>query len=111
MIKTKSILEKKAESDGTRICIMRYVRDFYDYDEWLRELAPSAELLNDSRKKKISWNEYEERYLKEMQNKEGLIRKLKERSDSGELITLLCWEKDDKFCHRRLLKDLIEGIQ
>ena len=49
------------------------------------------------------------RYLKEMEDKKELVKVLKGRSDGGEVITLLCWEKDDKFCHRRLLKDLIEN--
>jgi len=110
MIKIKSILEKKADSDGTRICIMRYVKDFYEYDEWLKDLAPSSELLNDSRKNKISWNEYEARYRKEMEKRKEMIKTLKERSDRGETITLLCWEKDDKTCHRRLLKQIIENL-
>ena len=109
MIKTKSILDKKTEGDGVRICVMRFVKDFYDYDEWLRELAPSIGLLNDYRKRKIDWSEYERRYFREMESKKELIKKLRKRSDDGEVISLLCWEKDDRFCHRRLLKDLIEN--
>ena len=108
MIKTKSVLDKKSSNDGTRICVMRFVKKFYDYDKWLRDLAPSIELLNDYRKKKIDWSEYEKRYLKEMEANKELIKKLRERSDKGEIITLLCWERDDGFCHRRLLKDLME---
>lgn len=108
MIKTKSILDNRSKDDGARICVMRFVRDFYDYDEWLRDLAPSIGLLNDYRKRKIGWSEYERRYLKEMENKKELIKELRKRSDGGELISLLCWEKDDRFCHRRLLKNLIE---
>ena len=109
MIKIKSILDKKSEDDGVRICVMRFVKSFYDYDEWLRDLAPSIELLNDYRNKKIDWSEYEKRYLKEMESKKELISELKKRSDNGEVISLLCWEKDDRFCHRRLLKNLIEN--
>jgi uncharacterized protein YeaO (DUF488 family) len=109
MIKVKSILDKKNKDDGVRICVMRFVKNFYDYDEWLRDLAPSIELLNDYRNKKIDWSEYEKRYLKEMEGKKELIRKLKKRSDEGEMVSLLCWEKDDRFCHRRLLKGLIEN--
>ena len=109
MIKIRSILDKKSEDDGIRICVMRFVKSFYDYDEWLKELAPSIELLNGYRDKKIDWNEYEKRYLREMEDKEGLIKELKNRSDEGEVITLLCWEKDDRYCHRRLLKNLIEN--
>ena len=51
MIKVKSILDKRNEDDGVRICVMRFVKSFYNYDEWLRDLAPSVELLNDYRKK------------------------------------------------------------
>ena len=109
MIKIKSVLDKKSKDDGVRMCVMRFVKSFYDYDEWLRELAPSVELLNDYRKKKIDWSEYERRYLKEMEDKKELIKELKKRSDKGEVISLLCWEKDDSFCHRRLLKSLIEN--
>jgi len=106
VIKTKSILAKKSEDDGVRICVMRFVKSFYAYDEWLRDLAPSIELLNDYRNNK-DWYDYECRYFKEMENKKDLIKELKTRSDS-EVITLLCWEKNDDFCHRRLLKELIE---
>jgi len=81
MIKTKSIFEKKSMSDGARICVMRWVKTSYDYDKWQKALAPSAKLLNDYRDKKINWNEYEIRYLKEMENQKELIKELKERSD------------------------------
>ena len=53
MIRMKSILDKKSEDDGVRVCVMRFVKSFYDYDEWLRDLAPSIELLNDYRKRNI----------------------------------------------------------
>jgi len=109
MIKTKSILAKKSEDDGIRVCVMRFVKKFYNYDEWLISLAPSIGLLNDYRYKKIDWNEYEKRYIKEMESNEFLIKELKLKSDEGTIITLLCWEKNDKFCHRRLLKGLIES--
>ena len=109
MIKVKSILDKKSKDDGLRICVMRFVKSFYNYNEWLRELAPSVELLNDYRNKKINWSEYKQRYLKEMEDRKEIIKELKKRSDEGEVITLLCWEKDDRFCHRRLLKYLIEN--
>ena len=109
MIETKSILEKKSVEDGTRVCVMRFTKPFHDYDEWIRELAPSPKLLDKSRSGKISWEEYKEQYLSEMEDQKTLIQELKNRSDAGEIITLLCWEKDDKHCHRRLLKELILG--
>ncbi len=108
MIKIKSILDKKSKEDGLRICVMRFVKNFYDYDEWIKELAPSIGLLNDYRNRKIDWSEYEKRYINEMGDKKQLVKELKNKS-KFEVITLLCWERDDRFCHRRLLKKLIEN--
>lgn len=110
MIKIKSILDKKNRDDGTRICVMRWIKNFYDYDEWIQELAPSSKLLKLYQEKIIDWFEFKNRYILEMakENKRILIQKLKERHISGEKITLLCWEKKALFCHRRLLKNLIE---
>jgi uncharacterized protein YeaO (DUF488 family) len=110
VIRTKSILGNRCREDGVRVCVMRFVRDSYDYDEWIRDLAPSIALLNDYRDKRIDWDEYEKRYMREMEGRKELIQELKKRSDSGEVISLLCWEWDDRFCHRRLLKKLIDGI-
>ena len=39
-IKSKSMFEKESEEDGFRICVMRFVRDYYRYDLWLRDSAP-----------------------------------------------------------------------
>jgi uncharacterized protein YeaO (DUF488 family) len=109
-IKTKSIFEEVSGDDGFRICIMRFVRNYYKFDLWLKDLAPSIELLNDWKDKKISWEEYEERYLKEIKGKKDAVRKLVQLVKQKKVVTLLCCEKDDKFCHRRLLKEYILGL-
>lgn len=107
MIKTKSIFEKETSDDGFRVCVMRFVRDYYRFDWWLRDLAPSIELLNDWKNRKVSWEEYEERYLEEMRGKEGAVKRLVEVIREKKVVTLLCAEKDDRFCHRRLLKEYL----
>lgn len=108
MIKTKSIFERINEEDGYRICIMRFVRDYYKYDLWLRDLAPNIELLNDWKNKKISWEEYEERYLNEIKGKKEVVKKLMGLVKKKKVVTLLCAEKEDKYCHRRLLKEYLD---
>jgi len=114
MIKTKSVYKDKIEStDGVRILVMRrwcrpLSREKAKIDEWLKELGPSPELLTDWNKKVIGWPEYEKRYLKEMEAQTNLIRNLSERAKE-ETITLLCTERTDEQCHRRLLKELIEN--
>ncbi len=109
IIKSKSIFEKESGDDGYRICVMRFVKDYYRYDLWLRDLAPSIELLNDYRNKKINWEEYEERYLKEIEEKKEVLKRLLDLIKEKKVVTLLCAEKEDRFCHRRLLKEYIEN--
>lgn len=76
-------------------------------DEWHKELAPSKELLSDWNNGKVSWQEYEQRYSKEMDAQEKIIKEIATRAKT-ETITLLCKEETDEHCHRRLLKRLIE---
>jgi len=109
-VRSKSIFEKETSDDGFRVCVMRFVKDYYKYDLWLRELAPSIELLNDYKNRKISWEEYEERYLKEIEKRKGPINKLIGLVKEKGVLTLLCAEKEDKYCHRRLLKEYLETL-
>lgn len=89
---------------------MRFIRDNYKYDLWLKDLAPSIGLLNDWKGKRISWEEYEERYSKEIKGKKDAVRKLIQLVKQKKVVTLLCCERDDRFCHRRLLKEYIENV-
>lgn len=110
IIKSKSVFEKENIEDGYRICVMRFVRSYYSYALWLRDLAPSIELLNDWKNKKVSWEEYEDRYLNEIEGKKEVIKKLVDLIKEKKVVTFLCAEKEDKFCHRRLLKEYLEKI-
>ena len=107
VIKSKSIFEKENKEDGFRVCVMRFVRDYYRFDLWLRDLAPSVELLNDWNGKKIGWEEYERRYLEEIEGRKEVIDKLLGLIKEKGVVTLLCAEKEDKYCHRRLLKEYL----
>ena len=113
MIKTKSVYYDKAEAnDGIRILVMRrwprgISKEKAKVDRWIKELGPSNELLSEWNKSKINFAEYKTRYLKEMQMQTQKIRELAEVAGKNTL-TLLCHEKSDAECHRRLLKELIE---
>ena len=114
MIKTKSVYFDKIDpDDGLRLLIMRkWPRGIgwekNKIDKWMKDLAPSTELLNDWNQKKIDFKEYTKRYLEEMKAQEDKINELRQLAKDN-MITLLCHEKGDNECHRRLLKDLIEG--
>lgn len=113
MIKTKSIYDEKDPSDGTRILIMRkWPRGIKKdkIDEWEKEYAPSEKLLADWNNDRITFKVFKSRYLKEMKTCMDKIKELSKRAKT-ETLTLLCHERDDEHCHRKMLKELIEKYQ
>ncbi len=113
MVKTKRAYDPAEASDGNRILVTRYwprgiSRERLSITEWLRNLAPSKELLRDWKNKRISWEEYTMRYHEEMRDQQEAIRDLANRARRS-TITLLCFEhEEDPCCHRYLLKRLVE---
>ena len=114
MAKTRSVYNPVEKSDGERILVTRYwprgiSKERLAITEWLRDLAPSVELLKDWKNGNITWEEYVVRYHKEMSTQKEKIAELAERAKRS-TITLLCFEREgDPHCHRYLLKDLIES--
>jgi uncharacterized protein YeaO (DUF488 family) len=121
MIKTKSLKEPTEESDGVRILIARY-RPMYlpkskeNWDLWCKQLAPSKGLFYAYVKHKtIAWNEYEERYMNEIDSSpeaQNMIRELSELCKTKD-VTLLCHcdgvSESNPKCHRYLVKALINS--
>ena len=110
MIQLKSIYAEAEPGDGTRILVMRVwprgVRKDR-VDEWIRDLSPSRELMRALRSQDIRPDDFFERYRREMAGRSELLKEMAERAKT-EILTLLCWERRDEDCHRRILKDLIE---
>ena len=113
MIKTKSIKDPVDPRDGKRILVMRlwpraHSKEQLCLAEWRPNLGPSKHLLKDWYTRKISWDQYVERYLTEMQDQQGAISELAQTAKT-DTITLLCIEHEtNPHCHRHLLKTLIE---
>lgn len=123
MLKTKSILEQREESDGLRISIMsRHTLNdgitphpeitSYSYDLWLCSLSPSAGLLGDYYKRGLPWEQFEKRYLEYIRQPDVQIevQNLAEKSLDS-VITLLCIEKSPEYCHRRILAEECKKYQ
>ena len=77
-----------------------------DYEHNI-ELAPIRELLTAYRNKKISWVEYETKYLDLLDQ-----RKIAQKLNIADLDMncLLCSEHSPEFCHRRLLAEYLQNI-
>jgi len=102
---TKSIQVQKTVKDGIRICIMRRPSINADYDIWMPVLAPSNKLLDDYQGKKINWRIYVDIFTKEIIDSQKRYLKIINILAIKYNLTLLCWEKKPKRCHRRLVAE------
>lgn len=112
MIKTKSIYKPKDDSDGTRILITRFyprgVRKDH-FDEWVRELAPSADLLKGYKEGVINQEQFTVQFFSQINSNVESLEALQSISEMAKKnnITLLCYERDGEFCHRHLVNDMV----
>lgn len=116
-IHTKHLRADISEKDGTRIYISRRwprgIAKGERFSEWMKELAPSTDLLDDYLHGDLDWEDYKERFLEEMQGDEARARieDLTDRLAGGETVTLLCDHPRDapeEKCHRFLVQELVE---
>jgi len=88
-----------------------FLNDFFNI-EYIHDsdLAPSKQLLDDYKGKKITWQQYETAFqglLEERKTKEMLDRKYSSTFDGA---CLLCSEETADKCHRRLVAEYINFI-
>ena len=81
----------------TAICGMGYVH--------VPKLAPTQDILDDYKKKRIAWDDYERRFL-ELMAKRRIEELNSEALDGG---CLLCSEDKPHHCHRRLVAEYLKG--
>jgi uncharacterized protein (DUF488 family) len=67
-------------------------------------LAPTKEILDDYKKKRIDWNEYEGRYKILLEERQPAKRLMLEDFDHA---CLLCSEPTAEHCHRRLAAEYL----
>jgi uncharacterized protein YeaO (DUF488 family) len=110
-VRTKSVYEPADPNDGRRVLATRYwprgIRKTAA-DEYVRKLGPSRDLLYAFKRGEIGWETFRARYFQEMEGEEAKseIRRLADVARS-ERITVLCVCRDERECHRSLLRELI----
>jgi len=76
--------------------------------------APTKDILDDYKSKKITWAEYEVKY-NELLNTRDAVKYFYKNFSNYDNVCFLCSEHEAKFCHRRLLaesiEDKIKGIE
>ncbi|MCL4387083.1 DUF488 family protein [Patescibacteria group bacterium] len=109
-IHTKSIQLPREDKDGIRTCVMRRIKPEFDFDIWIPHLAPSTSLLSDYHMQKVSWEEYEERFKKEVLDNNKDYLEIVLDISKKHAVTLLCWEETPEKCHRRLVAERLKEM-
>ncbi|MCL5069192.1 MAG: DUF488 family protein [Thaumarchaeota archaeon] len=114
MILTKSIYDIESDDDGLRVLVTRFWPRGVKKDRisvWIRDLAPSAQLLKSYKDGRVSWPTFVgffKNELQDNQNARETIEYLKVRARNSS-VTLLCYEREGP-CHRFVLKEMIEQL-
>ncbi len=111
-IKIKRVYDDKSEDDGYRVFIDRLwprgvsKKDTH-FDEWLKDIAPTTELRKWFDHDPDRFDEFRERYKKELLGHKEELEKLRNRA-KYEKITLLFAAKDAKMNNAVVVKEVIE---
>lgn len=114
MIKIKRIYDPASKDDGKRILVDRLwprgvKKEKAEIDEWLKDIAPSDELRKWFSHDPSKWQEFKNRYRKELKDKDKseLFEELIKTARKGE-VTLLFSARDIVHNNAVVLKELLE---
>ncbi len=107
-IRLKRVYEPPVPEDGFRVLVDRlWARGVKKaearIDWWLKEIAPSNELRNWFQHDPDKWEEFQERYFQELEQRPELIAQLSAKAREG-TITLVYAARNEQFNNARALK-------
>ena len=108
----KRAYEKAKAEDGKRILVERLwprglKKEDAKIDEWLKDLAPSTKLRKWYNHDPAKWSKFEERYWRELEEKEALLSRLAVESSRGK-VTFVFGSKEEKLNNAAALKEFIQ---
>jgi uncharacterized protein YeaO (DUF488 family) len=108
-MRLKRVYEKPDEKDGFRILVDRLwprglTKEKAAVDLWLKDIAPSTELRKWFNHDPEKWEEFQKKYLKELQENKEAVSELKENLKKGP-VTLLYASKDEAHNEALVLKE------
>jgi uncharacterized protein YeaO (DUF488 family) len=111
MIGLKRVYEPPGPDDGTRILVDRlWPRGISKakaaVDIWIKEIAPSPELRKWFSHEDTKWEEFRERYWKELEANPVNVQRLKDLSAKGK-ITLIFSTRDEERNSAAVLRDYL----
>ena len=108
----KRAYEEPQPQDGTRILVDRLwprgvKKEDAAIDHWMKSVAPSTELRKWFGHDPERWNEFRQRYFKELDDAPEAVEELLGHVEEGRL-TLVFGAKDVEHSHARALKKYLE---
>jgi uncharacterized protein YeaO (DUF488 family) len=113
VIRGGRIYDRPNEQPGLRVLVARRwprgVRK-QSIDVWLKDAAPSLELLDAYRHAGLPWDEFESRYRDEiLDERPHVLDEIRSLEREHRDVTLLCYERISpvQHCHREVLLSLL----
>jgi uncharacterized protein YeaO (DUF488 family) len=112
MLQLKRVYDEPSSSDGFRVLVDRLwprglIKQRAAVDQWLKELAPSAELRKWFAHDPAKWKEFQTKYQRELADKGDLLKDLKRRSRDG-AVTLLYGARDEEHNEAVVLQSMLK---
>ena len=112
-IQIKRIYDSLGDDDGLRVLVDRLwprgvKKEGASVDVWAKELAPTTELRQWFDHDASKFSEFRSRYLKELGNKDDVVRNLFEDANGGTLTPLFA-ARDRSCNHAVVLLDYLNG--
>ncbi len=112
-IRIKRVYEAPQAADGFRVLVDRVwprgvSKDKAAVDLWMNEIGPSTELRKWFGHKPERWAEFQERYGRELGDKQQLLDELRLHAEKGAL-TLVYSAKDEERNQAVVIKGVLDG--
>lgn len=113
MIKLKRAYEKAAKNDGFRVLVDRLwprgvSKEEAHLDLWMKDIAPSTVLRKWFGHDPKKWDEFREKYKKELSNNKEAMEQLRELAKKHKTLTLIYAAKDTEHNEAIVLVDLLK---
>nr|WP_319372427.1 DUF488 family protein [uncultured Methanobacterium sp.] len=113
MIQIKRAYQETNENDGFRILIDRLwprgvSKEKLKIDLWIKEIAPSSELRRSFGHDPNKWEDFEVKYLDELEEKSELLSQIKKLEEKQGKLTLIYAAKDEEHNNAVVLLKLLD---
>lgn len=110
-IKLRRAYAEPGADEGYRVSVDRIWprgirKDKLEYDEWMKDIAPSTELRKWFNHRPERWDEFRERYERELVDKQELVQRLLHQARRGN-VTLIYGSKNEEMNQAVALRDYL----